>query len=210
MKRTGHFLDDYEPVEARLARFWQDHPDGRVITELVHMSDGVFIVKAHIYRDGPVVDATGYAREEIQQSGVNRTSALENCETSAIGRALANLGYAAKGPRPSREEMTKVAQADQSSLDSEEGRTKHMWQLMSDLATLCQGNKDYARQLWEDSASSFGYAVGDVPDDPETTATIYANAVQALQEAKKIKREAFEKGEVPADQAVFEMEGDNK
>lgn len=200
-----HFLDDYEPVEARLARFWEDHPDGRVLTELVHMSDGVFIVKAHIYRDGPVVDATGYAREEIQQSGVNRTSALENCETSAIGRALANLGYAAKGTRPSREEMTKVAQSDQSSPDSEDGRTKHMWQLMSDLAALTGGNKDYARQLWEDAAATFGYAVGDVPDRAETTAAIYADAVQTLQDAKKIRRDAFEKGEVPEDQQSFEV-----
>jgi hypothetical protein len=53
--------------------------------------------------------ATGYAEEKITDRGVNATSALENCETSAIGRALANAGYAAKGKRPSREEMVKVA-----------------------------------------------------------------------------------------------------
>jgi len=52
---------------------------------------------------------TGLAEETVQGRGVNATSALENCETSAIGRALANAGYATKGKRASREEMTKVA-----------------------------------------------------------------------------------------------------
>jgi len=54
---------------------------------------------------------TGFAEETVSTRGVNSTSALENCETSAIGRALANAGYAAKGKRPSREEMAKVNQA---------------------------------------------------------------------------------------------------
>jgi hypothetical protein len=49
------------------------------------------------------------AEETVQGRGVNATSALENCETSAIGRALANAGYATKGKRASREEMGKVA-----------------------------------------------------------------------------------------------------
>jgi hypothetical protein len=49
------------------------------------------------------------AEETVQGRGVNATSALENCETSAIGRALANAGYATKGKRASREEMSKVA-----------------------------------------------------------------------------------------------------
>jgi hypothetical protein len=48
------------------------------------------------------------AEETVQGRGVNATSALENCETSAIGRALANAGYATKGKRASREEMSKV------------------------------------------------------------------------------------------------------
>jgi hypothetical protein len=104
-------LEDYETVEERLIKFWKDHPDGRIDTRLVEASATRFIVQAYIYRTE--VDqhpwSSGLAEETVQGRGVNATSALENCETSAIGRALASAGYATKGKRPSREEMAKVA-----------------------------------------------------------------------------------------------------
>ena len=104
-------LDDYETVEERLIKYWKDHPDGRIETKLIEASASRFIVQAYIYRTE--VDqhpwSSGLAEETVQGRGVNATSALENCETSAIGRALASAGYATKGKRPSREEMAKVA-----------------------------------------------------------------------------------------------------
>ena len=104
-------LEDYETVEERLIKFWKDHPDGRISTVLVEATASRFIVQAYIYRTE--VDqhpwSSGLAEETVQGRGVNATSALENCETSAIGRALASAGYATKGKRPSREEMSKVA-----------------------------------------------------------------------------------------------------
>jgi len=104
-------LQDYETVEERLIKYWKDHPDGRIETKLIEASASRFIVQAYIYRTE--VDqhpwSSGLAEETVQGRGVNATSALENCETSAIGRALASAGYATKGKRPSREEMAKVA-----------------------------------------------------------------------------------------------------
>ena len=104
-------LDDYETVEERLVKYWKDHPDGRIETRLVEASATRFIVQAYIYRTEADQHpwSSGLAEETVQGRGVNATSALENCETSAIGRALASAGYATKGKRPSREEMAKVA-----------------------------------------------------------------------------------------------------
>ena len=103
-------LADYETVEVRLEKFIKDHEDFRIATELEVCDRDRYVVKAYLYKvaTDTVAWTTGYAEEKVTDRGVNSTSALENCETSAIGRALANAGYAAKGKRPSREEMTKV------------------------------------------------------------------------------------------------------
>jgi hypothetical protein len=108
-------LNDYETVEVRLARFIAEHNDFRINTELIEASATRFIVRASIYRTELDTNpwATGLAYEMVSDRGVNQTSALENCETSAIGRALANAGYATKGKRPSQEEMAKVAKGNQ-------------------------------------------------------------------------------------------------
>ena len=103
-------LADYETVESRLEKFWKEFPDGRISTELEICEAHRYVIKAYLYRTylDQVAYSTGYAEEKDTDRGVNATSALENCETSAIGRALANAGFAAKGKRPSREEMAKV------------------------------------------------------------------------------------------------------
>lgn len=104
-------LEDYETVEERLIKYWKENPNGRIFTKVLEFSASRFIVEAAIYRSMEDIHpwSTGLAEETVQGRGVNATSALENCETSAIGRALANAGYATKGKRASREEMGKVA-----------------------------------------------------------------------------------------------------
>ena len=119
-------LEDYETVEERLIKYWKDHPDGQIHTKIIEATATRFIVEAAIYRTE--ADArpwtTGLAEETVQGRGVNATSALENCETSAIGRALANAGYATKGKRASREEMTKVAKSQEVKAKVEEVKAK--------------------------------------------------------------------------------------
>jgi hypothetical protein len=102
-------LDDYEPVASRLDRFLKAHPDARVITDLVHYLSDIAVFKAELWIDGEII-ATGWAEEIRGQGNVNKTSHLENCETGAVGRALANAGLSGSDftKRPSREEMGKV------------------------------------------------------------------------------------------------------
>jgi len=110
----GFNLDNYETVEDRLVKFWADHTNGRINTSIHYYDDTRILVRAEVYfdREDATPVATGYAEEVRGASPVNRTSHAENAETSAIGRALANCGYAAKGSRPSREEMQKVERGD--------------------------------------------------------------------------------------------------
>lgn len=105
----GFDLSQYATVEERLALFWAANPDGRIRTELIRMDDHACLIGAEVFRhrDDQHPVTTGFAYEEKTDRGVNATSHVENCETSAIGRALANWIYQA-GKRPSREEMQKV------------------------------------------------------------------------------------------------------
>lgn len=103
-------LSNYETVETRLNRFWETYPDGRVETSLMNYDGDTCIVRTVIWkhRDDANPTATGYAHEIHTDRGVNATSFVENCETSSLGRCLANMGFATQGKRPSREEMQKV------------------------------------------------------------------------------------------------------
>ena len=101
---------DYAEVAERLPLFWKDCPRGRIITELI-VDDGTRIVmRAELYADiaDTAPTTTGYAEEIRGSSMVNKTSALENCETSAIGRSLSNYQFQGSKKRASLEEMVKV------------------------------------------------------------------------------------------------------
>jgi len=105
-------LDNYETVEDRLKKYWQDNPNGTITTDVVHITDdgSCVTIKAYIHDDKGNLVATGIAQETKGQGGfANADAWMENCETSAIGRGLANWKYQGNTkPRPSREEMSKV------------------------------------------------------------------------------------------------------
>jgi hypothetical protein len=112
-------LDNYEPVANRLARAHADHPDMRIITNIVdiHRDDNgapkQYVVMAQVWY-GDILKAQDYAEEIVGNGMVNKSSALENALTSAIGRALADANYQGTNlenpskTRPSREEMQKA------------------------------------------------------------------------------------------------------
>lgn len=115
MPKTDHSFDPlrYATVAERITLFHRAHPNGRIITELVQRDERSVVFKAAVYRDeaDPLPAATGWAAEKEGDGDINTVACLENTETSAIGRALANLGFTASRERPSREEMEGAARA---------------------------------------------------------------------------------------------------
>lgn len=101
-------LADYTTVRERIAAFYERFPEGSIRTELAQFSDDLVVFKASVYRDGAdPYPTTGWAYDRVGTVTDQGTRIVENCETAAIGRALANRGFAGK-KRPSREEMAKV------------------------------------------------------------------------------------------------------
>lgn len=100
-------LDEYVTVNERLDAFRREHPDWGIETALKFV-DAAILAKATITDETGRVIATGHAEEIRGASPVNKTSAVENAETSAVGRALAFVGYEVKRGIASREEMAKV------------------------------------------------------------------------------------------------------
>jgi hypothetical protein len=115
MSKSDSFFnsEQYATVAERIELFYSRFPEGRINTELVARDKGEITFKALVYRTATesLAAATGWASEREGDGDVNTVACLENTETSAVGRALANLGFTASSRRPSREEMEKVGRA---------------------------------------------------------------------------------------------------
>ena len=167
-------LADYETVETRLEKWHGQFPDSRIETELVEASNTRFIVICRLFKTEADQKpcSSGIASETISDRGVNATSALENCETSAIGRALANAGFAAKGKRASREEMVKVVDGEpksfQEKLDSKQniyGKFGRSAAIETALRSSFEADKDVPPVAWTvgDVVAEIGASI---PNEP--------------------------------------------
>ncbi len=156
-------LDNYELVEDRLKKFWKDNPNGRINTDVVDSSDDgtMVIVKAELFinKDDDTPVSSGLAQETKGLGGfANNEAWLENCESSAIGRALANWKYqGTKKPRPTQEEMKKVVeetpkkkQVTQESGTSPSKPKITETTLKQMVFTSCNDNKDFAAKCYKD------------------------------------------------------------
>jgi hypothetical protein len=83
---------EYVTVNERLKEFRSTHKDYCLVTDIIELGADFATVKATIIDDKGNVRATGFAREVVAKSPINKYAFLENCETSAIGRCLGNFG----------------------------------------------------------------------------------------------------------------------
>ncbi len=184
-------LENYETVEDRLKAYWSDNPEGRISTEVVHeTADGTCVtIKAEIYikntDEHPV--STGIAQETKGQGGFANTDAwVENCETSAIGRALANWKYqGAKAPRPSKQEMSKVGNKP---ADVKVEKPK-MTTDKEDIEVLEKAKKDFAESITEKPSTNKADQMNMLIDGFELDKSV----------AQHYKREAFKKSGLSKD-----------
>lgn len=132
-------LKDYVTVKKRKQEFHAEYKDGRIVAEIVFNDDVKTVMKAFIYKNGEdqkngIPFSTGHAQEIKGQGGpVNKTSWFENCEESAIGRALDNAGFA-KDLKCSREEM-EIAKNNEIALKQ---KPHQVDEIISLLKTLCR------------------------------------------------------------------------
>jgi len=184
-------LENYETVEDRLKAYWSDNPEGRISTEVVHeTADGTCVtIKAEIYikntDEHPV--ATGIAQETKGQGGFANTDAwVENCETSAIGRALANWKYqGAKSPRPSKQEMSKVGNKP---ADVKVEKPK-MTSDKEDIEVLEKAKQEFAESITEKPSTNKADQMNMLIDGFELDKSV----------AQHYKREAFKKSGLSKD-----------
>lgn len=106
----------YATVAARVQAFRALCPDGLIHTEIISINDGVVLMQAEVKDETGKLLATGYAQEKETASMINKTSYIENCETSAIGRALAMLGLGSEENIASSQEVF-AAQAQQEQME---------------------------------------------------------------------------------------------
>ena len=96
---------NYVEVNTRVKAFRELCPEGMISTEIIEMSDGVVTIKATIATEEGRIVSTGLAQEKESSSFINKTSYIENCETSAVGRALGFLGIGIDGSMCSADEL---------------------------------------------------------------------------------------------------------
>lgn len=191
-------LNDYIPVNERIIRFWKENPNGRIVTEIIEhdRESGFVLFKASVFCDAndAAPSATGHAFEIKGQGGqANRTSHIENCESSAVGRALAILGYEVSKAIASREEMRKVSgkqqtrqavtkQMDNAGIDD----SVRLAELHKEINTLCNlladaGDVDSKnkRLVW-DAANLAAYIKVQFKDDSRTLENLTFDETQVL------------------------------
>lgn len=98
----------YAMVSARVQAFRELEPNGSITTDIISMTDDMCVIRATIADGDGKILATGHAYERESNGQINRTSYIENCETSAVGRALGMIGIGSEESMASAEEMVQA------------------------------------------------------------------------------------------------------
>ena len=130
IKTTDIKGTEYAQVNERIKAFRMVYPQGSIVTQMVSNDNGVCVFKASVATEDGVILGTGTAYEKEGSTFINKTSYIENCETSAVGRALGMAGFGIDVSVASAEEVQnainnqEVTQEDADSYIVDFGRNK--------------------------------------------------------------------------------------
>lgn len=144
----------YSLVNDRVLAFRELYPDGVIESNILSMKDGVVVIKA-IIKDGDRVIATGLAYEKEGSTFINKTSYIENCETSAVGRALGFLGIGVDDSICSAEELVNAVTNQKQKKDP--------------VPMVMDEQIERIRQLYNESAENAAYIESICPDPRKLT-----------------------------------------
>ena len=113
IKYTNIEGKDYAEVKERIAAFRRVYPEGAISTKIIEIDEQHCIVKAEVLNENGSLLGQGHASETIGGSSINRTSMLENCETSAVGRAIGMCGIGIQGAVASAQEMQRATNIEE-------------------------------------------------------------------------------------------------
>ena len=159
-------LEDYEPVASRVQRFYEEFPNGAIHTEIVFDDGQRVVIKATVWRslEDARPAAIDYAEELLTDRGVNSTSRIENCATSATGRAISiaahGLGPSDWTKKPSREEMAKVQRR--------EPQTNSQTKVDKPAGLISDKQVNYARALYKNHGRPMPAQVSGLDKDTAT------------------------------------------
>lgn len=168
---------EYVEVNQRVTAFRMVYPTGSITSEILSLEDGVCVIKATCADENGSILGTGHAYEKENSSFINKTSYIENCETSAVGRALGMAGFGIDTSICSAEELENAL------LNQEASETISVTQASVMKQTLAQTDSDVTAFL-KMVNDKFGRGVGSVD---EFNKQEYAYAAQMLRkkQAKK-------------------------
>ena len=145
---------DYIPVNERIKAFRYIYPRGQILTEIIGLENGICTIKASAYDEEGKLLATGHAQEKESSSFINKTSYIENCETSAVGRCLGNVGIGIDKGFASYEE---VANAKKQQEDGDPKISNDQWKSLNRFYT-----KEEIKAMYEELGITNGK---DIPMD---------------------------------------------
>jgi len=127
---------DYIPVNERIKAFRFIYPKGLIKTEIIGLENGICTMKAEVYDDEGRLLATGHAQEKETSSFINKTSYIENCETSCVGRALGNMGIGLDYGFASYEEVANAKKQQEDAKNNEVVMiSKDQWKTLNSFYT---------------------------------------------------------------------------